>query len=291
MSERTGAVVMSRRPSTARRKQLTRRTSLAAINRGPCIPLDGRRDGRRSTAYDTACERSSPTGRRAIVHEDRIPKPTLAHATEIRHLEMDGHSERMASLAAAVAVRLGFDEAEIRIVRLAARLHDVGKVGVPADILAKPGPLDHHERALIQMHPLIGDRLLEPLHGLESVRPIVRHHHERWDGLGYPAGLAGPSIPLAARIVAVADALDAMSARRRYRSALAPAEILTELDSGRGTQWDPVVVDAVLDLIDEGEIVLQQNGIWIAGEDGLDDYAGQLPASARALLLAETQAT
>jgi HD-GYP domain-containing protein (c-di-GMP phosphodiesterase class II) len=169
---------------------------------------------------------------------------------------MEGHSERIASLAAALAGRLGLDEVEAEILRLGARLHDIGKVGVPVEILLKPGPLEDRERALVQLHPLIGDRLLEPFPALAALRPIVRHHHERWDGLGYPAGLAGESIPLAARIVAVADAIDAMSAPRQYRAALTPAEILAELSYGRGTQWDPAVVDAALDLVDAGEIAL-----------------------------------
>jgi HD-GYP domain-containing protein (c-di-GMP phosphodiesterase class II) len=194
--------------------------------------------------------------RRRARREDRISTLTLTHAIEVRDLGTEGHSERIASLTAALAGRLGLDDVEAEILRLGARLHHLGKVGVPAAILVKPGPLDDRERALVQLHPLIGDRLLEPSPALAALRSIVRHRHERSDGLGYPAGLAGESIPLAARIVAVADAIDAMSAPREYRAGLAPAEILAELSSGRGTEWDPAVVDAVLHLVDAGEVTL-----------------------------------
>jgi HD-GYP domain-containing protein (c-di-GMP phosphodiesterase class II) len=119
----------------------------------------------------------------------------------------------------------------------------------------KPGPLDAGERTVIETHTLIGDHLLEPLDLLASARPIVRHHHERWDGTGYPDGLAGEEIPLGARIVAVADAVEAMSAERVYRKALSIDQIIAELRIERGAAWDPRIVDLALDSITQQELV------------------------------------
>ena len=116
----------------------------------------------------------------------------------------------------------------------------------------------------MRAHTEIGDHLLEPLELLAAVRPIVRHHHERWDGLGYPDGLAANAIPLGARIMSVADAVDAMSASRVYRSALPPAEIVHELERGRGTQWDPAIVDRALKLIASGALSFAPDGLEIA---------------------------
>jgi HD-GYP domain-containing protein (c-di-GMP phosphodiesterase class II) len=122
-------------------------------------------------------------------------------------------------------------------------------------VLLKPGPLDAGERTVIETHTLIGDHLLEPLDLLASARPIVRHHHERWDGTGYPDGLAGEEIPLGARIVAVADAVEAMSAERVYRKALSIDQIIAELRIERGAAWDPRIVDLALDSITQQELV------------------------------------
>ena len=140
-------------------------------------------------------------------------------------------------------------------------LHDIGKIGIPDRILLKPGPLDHDEFALMRTHTEIGDRMLEPVDVLEGVRPVVRHHHERWDGNGYPDRLAGDEIPVAARIVSVADAVEAMSADRPYRAALQPAEVLSELEIGRGAQWDPQIVDLVVRLIESRELQTGEAGL------------------------------
>ena len=113
----------------------------------------------------------------------------------------------------------------------------------------------------MRAHTEIGDHLLAPLELLAAVRPIVRHHHERWDGLGYPDGLSGERIPLGARIMGVADAVEAMSASRVYRRALPREEIVRELERGRGTQWDPTIVDHVLRLVESGAIVLARDGL------------------------------
>jgi HD-GYP domain-containing protein (c-di-GMP phosphodiesterase class II) len=128
-------------------------------------------------------------------------------------------------------------------------------------VLLKPGPLDDEERRIIETHTEIGDKLLEPLDLLAGARPIVRHHHERWDGGGYPDGLAREEIPVGARIVAVADSVEAMTSRQLYRKPLEADEIIGELQKHRGKQWDPAVVDIVLGLIAGGELVLAQGGL------------------------------
>ena len=147
-----------------------------------------------------------------------------------------------------LAVRLGADEETVELTRLAGTLHDLGELAVPEEILRKPGPLTDAERAALERHSRIGSRMLESL-GVDSVAAWVRHHHERWDGTGYPDGLAGEEIPLGARIVLVADAFDAMTSDSVHRAARSTEEALAELRAGAGTQFDPAVVAA---LIDEG---------------------------------------
>jgi putative two-component system response regulator len=196
---------------------------------------------------------------------ERLLAPTLAsalaNAIEARDSYLHGHCERLASLAVRIAEDLDIAPEHIETVRLGAILHDVGKIGIPDRVLLKPGPLDDEERRIIETHTEIGDKLLEPLDLLAGARPIVRHHHERWDGAGYPDGLAAEGIPVGARIVAVADSVEAMTSRQLYRKPLEPAEIITELQNHRGKQWDPAVVDVVLSLIASGELVLAQGGL------------------------------
>jgi putative two-component system response regulator len=196
---------------------------------------------------------------------ERLLAPTLAsalaNAIEARDPYLHGHCERLASLAVRLAEALELAADEHESIRLGAILHDVGKIGIPDRVLLKPGPLDAEERRVIEEHPVIGDRLLEPLDLLAPARPIVRHHHERWDGRGYPDGLAGDSIPIEARIVAVADSVEVMSSRQLYRTPLTPDQVVAELRAGAGTQWDANVVDAVLQLIDSGELHLSTEGM------------------------------
>jgi putative two-component system response regulator len=196
---------------------------------------------------------------------ERLLAPTLAsalaNAIEARDSYLHGHCERLAALAVRIAEELGLEPDEIETLRLGAILHDVGKIGIPDRVLLKPGPLDDEERHIVETHPEIGDKLLEPLDLLAGARPIVRHHHERWDGHGYPDRLAAEAIPLAARIVAVADSVEVMSSRQLYRKPLTPEGIVEELARQRGKQWDPAVVDVALGLIESGELVLSTNGL------------------------------
>jgi response regulator RpfG family c-di-GMP phosphodiesterase len=188
----------------------------------------------------------------------------LANAIEARDATMHGHCERMSALAVRIAFELGLNDRDTETVRLGSIVHDVGKIGIPDRVLMKVDSLTDEELALMQTHPLIGDRLLEPLDLIASVREVVRHHHERWDGTGYPDRLAGERIPLAARIVAIADAVEAMSAVRRYRQPHAKAQIVRELELGNGAQWDPTLVKIVLELISTGHVDFTPTGLELS---------------------------
>jgi two-component system, cell cycle response regulator len=174
----------------------------------------------------------------------RQSKDVLLRALAERHPELGDHTNEVADLAEAVARRLGLHAEEVEDVRHAAELHDVGKVAVPDAILAKPGPLDEDEWSFIRRHTIIGERIVAAAPALSRVATLVRASHERWDGAGYPDNLAGEAIPLGARIVAVADAFDAMTAARPYSVPQPPEEALAELRRCSGTQFDPAVVDA-----------------------------------------------
>jgi HD-GYP domain-containing protein (c-di-GMP phosphodiesterase class II) len=152
------------------------------------------------------------------------------------------HSLRIVDTACSVAEGLGATAASLAELRLAALLHDLGKIRVPDAILTKPGPLNAQEMGLIRRHPVWGSELLACLPGFEVVAGIVRFHHERWDGGGYPDGLTGTRIPLASRIIAVCDAHHAMMSERPYRRAMSAEQALTELRAGAGSQFDPDVV-------------------------------------------------
>jgi putative two-component system response regulator len=198
---------------------------------------------------------------------ERLLAPTLAsalaNAIEARDEYLHGHCERLASLAVRIAELMELSADEVETVRLGAILHDVGKIGIPDRVLLKPGRLNDEERSIVETHPEIGDKLLAPLDLLAGARPIVRHHHERWDGTGYPDRLAGDAIPLGARIVAVADSVEVMSARQLYSLPRTQEEVVAELGAHRGTQWDPEVVDHVLALIESGELVLASEGLRV----------------------------
>jgi putative two-component system response regulator len=198
---------------------------------------------------------------------ERLLAPTLAsalaNAIEARDEYLHGHCERLAALAVRVAELLGLAADEVETVRLGAILHDIGKIGIPDRVLLKPSALDEEERRIVETHPEIGDKLLEPLDLLAAARPIVRHHHERWDGSGYPDRLSATAIPLGARIVAVADSVEVMSCRQLYRQPQTPEQIVEELREWRGKQWDPEIVDLVLALIASGELALGTDGLHL----------------------------
>ena len=161
-----------------------------------------------------------------------------------REPDLHAHITGVAETAVAAARQLGMTPEQIDEVRRAAELHDVGKIAIPDAILQKRGPLDDEEWSFMRRHTIIGERILAAAPALAPVATLVRSGHERWDGAGYPDGMAGEEIPLGARVVCVCDAYDAMVSERPYREALSPAAALEELHRCAGSQFDPRVVEA-----------------------------------------------
>ncbi len=173
----------------------------------------------------------------------------LASALETNDAYTSSHARAITDLALAVGRELELGTAALKRLELGALFHDIGKIGVPSQILGKPGPLTAEELAVMKLHPELGERILAPIKRLAEVRPIVRHCHERWDGTGYPDGRAGTEIPLESRIIFVCDAFHAMTTDRPYRRRLSNAQACEELRAGAGTQFDPAVVDVFLRLV------------------------------------------
>ncbi len=170
----------------------------------------------------------------------------LANALEAKDEYTSSHARWIRDMAVRVGRELGLDAATLKRVELGALFHDIGKIGIPMEILTKPGPLTDEETAVVETHPTLGERILAPIEQLEHVRPVVRACHERYDGAGYPDGLCGDEIPLEARIIFVCDAFHAMTTTRPYREALPPDEARRRLREGAGTQFDPDIVDVCL---------------------------------------------
>jgi HD-GYP domain-containing protein (c-di-GMP phosphodiesterase class II) len=175
----------------------------------------------------------------------------LLRALAERHPKLGDHVAGVAELAAELARRMGLAEPEVERARLTGALHDVGKMAIPDAILDKPGPLTEDEWKFVRGHTLIGERILHAATALSYVAGLVRSSHERFDGTGYPDGLAGTAIPLVSRIVLVCDAFDAMMSQRPYADALKIEAALAELQRNSGTQFDPVVVVAITDFLAE----------------------------------------
>jgi HD-GYP domain-containing protein (c-di-GMP phosphodiesterase class II) len=171
---------------------------------------------------------------------------TLLAALEARDFYTGEHSKWVVSLASSVARKLGLDQDSVRDVEQVALLHDIGKVGIPDAILQKQGPLDDQEWQLMRQHPIVGEHIIAGTPGLSALAPSIRAEHERWDGGGYPDGLAGEQIPLASRITLACDALNAMTNDRPYRAAMTLERAECELESCAGTQFDPQVIRALL---------------------------------------------
>ena len=178
----------------------------------------------------------------------------LARAIESRDPYSSGHAARVTAIAEVVAARLGWDEDQIDVLRIGAALHDIGKLAVPDSVLRKPGPLSDDEFDHVRAHPQEGARMLELVGTLRAAAPFVLHHHERWDGSGYPIGAAGADIPPEARVLAVADAFDAMTSDRPYRPALSGLRAIAELEECSGTQFDPEVVAVFVEAWRQGAL-------------------------------------
>ena len=176
---------------------------------------------------------------------------TLAAALEAKDAYTNDHASQIADLAGAVCDQLDIAPADARMIRLGALLHDIGKIGIPEAILRKDGPLDDEEWAVMHEHPRIGARILEPVPYFAELVPLVASSHERYDGRGYPDGLAGDAIPLGSRVIAVCDAFHAMTEDRVYRKALPVREAVTEIARCSGSQFDPRCVVALLNVVRE----------------------------------------
>lgn len=187
---------------------------------------------------------------------------SLANAIEAKDKYTEGHNERVSRYARELAKAIDLSEREQEIISMAGILHDIGKIGVPDNILNKKGPLDDLEFACIVSHPQHGEKILKPLHSLHGVHDVVLYHHEHWDGNGYPFGLKSEEIPLYARIIAIADSYDAMISTRPYRKALKKSAALKELEDKAGQIWDPNLVKIFLNLMqtnEESEVIRTDN--------------------------------
>ncbi len=216
------------------------------------------RDGRQATGAD-ADRAGGGGGSVPLSGEDEI------HRLLRQLLEDDdetaAHIRRTGLCSALLAVTVGWEPLAVARIRLAAPLHDIGKIGVSPSILRKPGPLTPDETRLMRKHTVIGGEMLEGSRSpvLEMAREIALNHHERWDGSGYPEGLAGPAIPECARIVAVVDVFDALSHDRVYRRAAPRSEVIGILEKGRGAHFDPRLLDAFLSQLPQMEEIAQSS--------------------------------
>src|SRR6266851_8424230 len=172
-----------------------------------------------------------------------------AQALDARDLATARHSVRVAELAARLTQHLDLGRRNVELMRMAGMLHDLGMIGVRDDILNKPGPLREDESEIMRRHPDIGADMIRWHPALAAVAPLVRHHHERWDGSGYPAGLKGEVVPMGARIIAVAASFDTITSKRIYRATvLTPVEAIRDISERSGSRYDPAVVGALRDL-------------------------------------------
>ncbi len=184
----------------------------------------------------------------------------LANAIELRDSYTRGHVERVMELAVMIAEKLGLNRSQIVSLRFGAILHDIGKIYIREGVLRKPGPLNDQEWIEMKRHTEIGAELLQKIPYLAGAIPIIKYHHERWDGQGYPEGLSGDAIPIEARVVAVADAFDAMTTRRVYQPECSPEKAIEEIMENAGSRYDPAVVQAFVSARN-----FDSNGILSAG--------------------------
>ena len=175
---------------------------------------------------------------------------TLRYTIEAKDIYTRGHSDRVAAFSVLIGQKLGLSDKDLRTLQIGGLFHDIGKIGVPDSILQKEGKLTDDEYSQIKQHPNIGVHILSNATIFEDILPIVEHHHEKYDGTGYPGKLAGEDIPYLARIAAIADSFDAMSSRRAYRDSLPLDKIISEFMRCRGTQFDPKLDDLFIDILE-----------------------------------------
>jgi len=183
----------------------------------------------------------------------------LAAAVDAKDSYTCGHSERVAEMSLAIAKAMNLSEEEQYLIHIGAHLHDVGKIGIPDAIISKPGRLNENEFNMIKEHPMTGYHIVRKVKILQSVSLIIRHHHERMDGGGYPDGLFGTAIPLGARIVAIADAFDAMTTNRTYKKSKSKSEALQELIRCSDSQFDREIVRVFVEIITKGQLPFFQS--------------------------------
>lgn len=184
---------------------------------------------------------------------------TLMTTVEAKDIYTKGHSRRVAAYSALIARQLGWDESRIDNLRNAAYMHDVGMIGIRDSIVNKPTKITEEENTLLQQHTIIGADILKGITLIENVENIARHHHERYDGTGYPDALSGESIPVEDRIIAIADSYDAMNSKRIYRGAMPKEEIIQEFKKNRGTQFDPKLVDIFISLLQQDQVSVTES--------------------------------
>ena len=192
-----------------------------------------------------------PTLEEILKNEYRSTIKSLSELIEMKNPYTRVHSKQVAKYAVMIAKEMGFSERELEVIEQAALIHDIGKVGISDTILNKPAKLTEEEYEIIKQHPVLGVRALKHMRLLQTEVAMIKHHHERWDGKGYPDGLKGEEIPLVARILGVADAFDAMTSDRAYRQAHTREYALNELKTGSGAQFDPKVVEAFVKVLEK----------------------------------------
>jgi HD-GYP domain-containing protein (c-di-GMP phosphodiesterase class II) len=192
---------------------------------------------------------------------------SLASIVEMRDPDKIGHSERVADWVERLAQELRIPAWEAKRIRAAARVHDVGKVALDPALLQTQGSLSRYTWEQVHQHPIVGAQLVESLPAYVHCAPFIRHHHERWDGSGYPDGLAGDTIPVGARMIAVADAFDALTSPRPHRAALGTEAALRELERGAGTQWDPALVGAFVAIVRPGKTDARPSDVFLVRPD------------------------
>ncbi len=197
---------------------------------------------------------------------------SLAIALEEKDRYTHGHSQRVSQISEAIGEKMGFDAEGLRVLRLGGLLHDIGKIGIPESILNKPGKLSKREYDIIKTHPAEGERILRPIIEERGILQIVRHHHERMDGSGYPDRLKGDKIPLVARIAAVADAFDALTSERAYRKPMEGGRAIDYMISETGTHFDPQVMKAFTDVVREQRLLDHPKALIQSYEATLPHY-------------------
>jgi len=232
------------------------RTRHALILSADAALYSAKQRGRnRCLTYDENCthlQHVSTSHVKALLATDDLDAiEALVAMIDNRDEYTKGHSRAVMEVSVAIGEKLGMSEDEIGSLRSASLLHDLGKIGTPEEVLEKSSPLDPGERKQFENHAYLGSRMLRRVQQMSAILPGVKHHHERFDGKGYPSGLSGKSIPMLARIIAIADSYDAMTSARAYRKKMTHAEAVAQIRSCAGSQFDPDLVDAFIDIIEQ----------------------------------------